>query len=60
MIISYRTDELVIAGDKRKYSVFGTFHGNDGSILIGDMVFCGSLPQCKAFVDGFLHYECTD
>lgn len=54
MIVEYRTDEVVIGGDKRNYVVFDTLHGKDGSILIGDILFKGSLPQCKAYVDGFL------
>lgn len=54
MIIEYKTHELTIAGAARKYSVFNTYTDGHRLALKG-VVFTGSLPQCKAFIDGYLH-----
>lgn len=54
MYVEYKTRELGIAGHGKKYSVFNVYE-NEKSIVLKDKVFDGSLPQCKAFVDGYLH-----
>lgn len=53
MIVEYKTFELAIAGNGRKYEVFQVYENETSRVLKGK-VFEGSLPQCKAFVDGYL------
>lgn len=56
MIIEYKTHELAIAGNGRKYKVFNVYENEKHYVLKGE-VYAGSLPQCKAFVDGYLHAQ---
>lgn len=54
MYVEYRTYELGIAGHGKKYAVFEVYENATSRVLKGK-VFEGTLPQCKAFVDGYLY-----
>lgn len=56
MVIEYKTHELAIAGNARNWHVFNVYTDGKHYALKGE-VFKGSLPQCKAFVDGYLHAQ---
>lgn len=57
MIYNYKTDELVIVGEKPKFEVYKTkYNPEDGSFLVDleDLVFKGTLKNCQAFIEGYV------